>query len=926
MPAKLPPAERYARDVLAGRIVACRWVRKACQRHVDDLKHGADRGLVFDRKAAQRALDFFSILCHSKGEWAGQPLALEPWQQFITWVIFGWKRAPHARWIVERNGQREDTAGTRRFRTAYIEVARKSGKSTWAAGIMLYLSFADEVPGGEPGAECYTAAPLVLDTPIPTPTGWTTMGDVKKGDLVFDEKGHIVCVDYVSPVLFGRPCFQMVFNDKTNIVCDGEHRWPVISVTGQKRKGRPKSEWDGPRAQRRGTVILTTKEIANTIKCSGNRTNHAIEIGGPLEIPDIDLPVPPYTLGAWLGDGRANRGALIIHPKDAEITKRINADGFSILVQGDRKLLRFTPAGLRTLLRKAHLLDNKHIPAEYLRGSINQRLALLQGLMDTDGTCTKTGECRFTNRNKLIADGVWELVVSLGLLPNLRSIIVAGKPHYIVSFKAPRSMRVFELSRKFERQRDKHDPRARRRYIVDVRPVKSLPVRCIGVDAPSHLYLVGRAMIRTHNTKRDQARIVHGEAVRMVRKSAVLRRNGVVTYKDNIHQVDHAQRFEPLGADSDTMDGLNIHAAVLDELHAHKTRAVWDVLETATGSRRQPLILAITTAGTNRQGVCYEKHEYTRRVLERIVEDDTWFGIIYTLDEQDDWRDEAVWIKANPNLGVSKKWSDMRVKAERAKSMPSALNAFKQKELNCWVQGEIKWMPMDAWGKCAGPHQALDLPEVLAGHTCYSGLDLSSKGDLTALIHVFPPLVDDDPWYVVCRFWCPEDNLVARVENDAVAYDIWRDEGYLTATPGNVIDYDWILDELEQDLEQFQILGIPYDRWNAEYLRQMLLKRGLTIDIFEFGQGYQSMSPAMKELERLVLGGKLAHGNNPVLTWMADNLIARSDPAGNIKPDKERSKEKIDGIVALIMGLGWALRNQGETGRSVYEDRGVVKV
>jgi phage terminase large subunit-like protein len=267
----------------------------------------------------------------------------------------------------------------------------------------------------------------------------------------------------------------------------------------------------------------------------------------------------------------------------------------------------------------------------------------------------------------------------------------------------------------------------------------------------------------------------------------------------------------------------------------------------------------------------------------------------------------------------------MLTKAERAKSMTSALNAFKQRELNLWVQGEIKWLNMDAWRFCRGPFAALELPEHLAGRTCYSGFDLSSISDLTALVHVFPPLTEEEPWYVVCRFWIPEDNLLRRVQDDAVPYDTWQTEGYLIATPGNVIDYDWILEEFEQDVELFQVMGIPYDRWNVEFLRQMLTKRGLTMDIFPFGQGYQSMSPPMKEFERLVIGHKLAHGDNPVLTWMADNLIARTDPAGNIKPDKERSREKIDGIVALLMGLGWAMRNPGE-GESVYDKRGLITI
>jgi phage terminase large subunit-like protein len=231
-------------------------------------------------------------------------------------------------------------------------------------------------------------------------------------------------------------------------------------------------------------------------------------------------------------------------------------------------------------------------------------------------------------------------------------------------------------------------------------------------------------------------------------------------------------------------------------------------------------------------------------------------------------------------------------------------------------------MNMTEWRLCSGPVDALALPEAMAGRPCWSGLDLSTSVDITALVHVFPPLTDDEPWSVICRFWIPEDNLLERCKNDGVPYDTWRDAGYLEATPGNVIDYDWIFEQLEDDAQQFQIMEIPFDRWGASSVVQTLEK--MNLKVIQFGQGYQSMSPPMKELERLVASHKIAHGNNPVLTWMADNLIALMDPAGNIKPDKKKSKEKIDGMVAMLMGLDRGLRNQGDAGPSVYEDRGIV--
>jgi len=549
-------AEQYVDDVLSGRQPACKWTRLACERHRRDLETGAERGLHFDELTAKKAVAFFRLLKHSKGEWAGRPLALEPWQQFAVWSLFGWKRAD----------------GTRKFRTSYLEVSRKNGKTTMAAGIGLYLMLAD----GEPGAEIYSVA-----------------------------------------------------------------------------------------------------------------------------------------------------------------------------------------------------------------------------------------------------------------------------------------------------------------------------------------------------TKRDQARLSHSEATRMAKSSPSIRKI-VTVYKDNVHIRDTASKFEPLGADSDTMDGLNVHGAIVDEVHAHKTRDTWDVIETATGARRQPLMFAITTAGYDRQTLCWQQHEYTQKVLDGVLQDDSWFGMLYGLDEGDAWEDESTWIKANPNLGVSKKLDDMQRKAGRAKEMPAALNAFLRLELDVWTQAETKWVNLEHWKGCG---QAVDA-DGLRGRTCYAGLDLSSNVDISALVLVFPPLADDDNYQIIVRFWIPEEAMIQRARRDRVPYPAWVRQGFIKATPGNVIDYDFILAEIDELMQAYDILELAFDRWGATKIATDLMEKGGEDWLVQFGQGYVSMNPPMRELERLILEHKLAHGNNPVLTWMANNLVVRQDPAGNIKPDKEKSIEKIDGMVALVMALDRALRHEAPK-RSVYEDRGL---
>lgn len=549
-------ADDYVEQVLSGARPECRWVRLACERHVRDLRRS---DIYFDRDAAARALAFFSLLQHSKGEWAGTRFRLEPWQQFIIASLFGWKRQD----------------GLRRFRTSYLEVARKNGKTSLAAGLGLYLLVAD----GEPGAEIYSAA-----------------------------------------------------------------------------------------------------------------------------------------------------------------------------------------------------------------------------------------------------------------------------------------------------------------------------------------------------TIRDQARLSHEEATRMAKASPSIRKI-VRIFRDNIHIPDTASKFEPLGADADTIDGLNVHGAIVDEVHAHKTRDTWDKLETATGARRQPLLFAITTAGYDRNSLCWQLHEYTQKILDGIVEDDSFFGMIYTLDDGDNWEDEATWTKANPNLGVSKKWDDMRRKVARAREMPAALNAFLRLELDVWTQAESRWLDIERWRACGG----LVDEEALRGRRCYGGLDLSSTTDITAWVLVFPPEGPDELYRVLPRFFIPEDSIVLRSRRDRVPYDAWARAGLITPTPGNVVDYDYVLAQIDEDAQRFDIREIAFDRWGAASIQTALMERGGEDWLVQFGQGFASMSPPMKELEKLILSRQIVHGGNPVLTWMADNLVARQDPAGNIKPDKEKSRERVDGMVALIMALDRALRHR-ESSRSVYEERGIEYV
>ena len=416
------------------------------------------------------------------------------------------------------------------------------------------------------------------------------------------------------------------------------------------------------------------------------------------------------------------------------------------------------------------------------------------------------------------------------------------------------------------------------------------------------------AELYTAATKRDQARIIHSESVRMVKKSPALRKH-IGIHKDNLFIEAMASFYRPLGADSDTMDGLNPLVAIIDELHAHKTRGTWDALESAMGARRQPLLFVATTAGTDRLSICYEQHEHAESVLNGTIEDDAFFAYVATIDEKDDWTSEAAWRKANPNYGVSIYPNDMKVLCRQAQRMPSKQNAFKRFRLNIWTQQITRWIDLGLWDQQAG----MVTEEDLRGRVCYGGLDLAAVSDLVAWVLVFPDLQDPEngPMDVLARFWCPEARLHADDNRYKEQYQAWQREGVLETTPGDAIDYGFVRKRILEDASRFQLVDLNVDRlFNAHQLSQELMNEGL--QVVAMGMGFLSMAAPMREFERLLLAGQIQHGGHPVLRWMADNLAVREDPAGNYKPDKKESQGKIDGIVALVMAIDRAQRHRGQ--------------
>lgn len=315
---------------------------------------------------------------------------------------------------------------------------------------------------------------------------------------------------------------------------------------------------------------------------------------------------------------------------------------------------------------------------------------------------------------------------------------------------------------------------------------------------------------------------------------------------------------------------------------------------------------------------CYETHQKALDILEGRKIDHTFYPVIYGAKEEDDWTDPKVWKKANPSLGITVSIDKVKDACESAKQNPAEENSFRQLRLNQWVKQAMRWMPMARWDACAFPVD----PERLEGRVCYGGLDLSSTTDVTAFVLVFPPDDSEGKYEILPYFWIPEDNIDLRVRRDHVQYDLWEKQGYLMTTEGNVVHYGYIEKFIEELNTKYNIREIAFDRWGAVQMVQNL--EGLGLTVVPFGQGFKDMSPPTKELMKLTLEKRLAHGGHLVLRWMMDNIFIKTDPAGNIKPDKEKSTEKIDGAVATIMALDRAIRNAGEIVGSIYDQRGML--
>ncbi len=774
----------------------------------------------YDKAAADYAVAFIENLRHTKGIWAGKPFELIGWQEQIVRDLFG---------TVKENGYRQ-------FNTAYVEIPKKMGKQ------------------------------LSMDTLIPTPAGFTTMGEIKPGDTVFDEHGNPCHVVAKSPIDYGEQAYRITFRDGEVMEAGERHQW-----SGEYTYGKRKH------------CVMTTGELYRMPK-DGSSIRFRIAVADAIRTPEKALPVHPYLMGYWLGNGNAAKPEITVRTRDipevlAHIQPYHRVDTAWLNV-GDSVVFRI-PDLKPVLLKSFH---DKFIPSEYLRASYYQRMELLQGLMDSDGAVSdRKGQAIYTSTEKALSESVSELLWSLGIKNAITTAdstqktdwhrkskecgrSPTGETLYYVKFTAFDDMPVAGLSRKAVRRVERNPAtRSHYRYIDKIEKIPNRGMQCVQVDSPSHQYLVGRSFLPTHNSElaaavallltcgdgeeraevygraadRQQASIVFEVAADMIRMCPALnKRCKILSATKRIVYQPTNSFYQVLSAEAYSKHGFNIHGVVFDELHTQPNRKLFDVMTKGSGdARTQPLYFLITTAGTDTKSICYETHQKAKDILEGRKIDPTFYPVIYGADESDDWTDPKVWKKANPSLGITVGIDKVKAACESAKQNPAEENSFRQLRLNQWVKQAVRWMPMHLWDKCAF---AADEGE-LEGRVCYGGLDLSSTTDITAFVLVFPPTDEEDRYIILPYFWIPEDNLDLRVRRDHVPYDVWKRQGYLQTTEGNVVHYGFIEKFIEQLGERFNIREIAFDRWGAVQMVQNLEGMGFTV--VPFGQGFNNMNP-----------------------------------------------------------------------------------
>jgi phage terminase large subunit-like protein len=884
----LEPYKQYANDVLEGKIPACRYVKLACERYLSFFERD---DMYFSPEAADRVVNFARKFKHVTGSFNGQPFELSDWQKWCVYAIYGflWKK--------------DNLRVTRRV---YMEVARKQGKA------------------------------LSIDTPIPTPDGWKTMEDLKEGDRVYGLDGKPCTVQWATPVMYNHDCYKVTFRDGDTVIADADHEWLV------KCHDRHGSKND--------IRTLTTKEL---VKCARVRSDgkgteylYRIPMGKPVERPYADLPLDPYTLGFWLGDGHKSKPVLTINGDDLqEILSYLPIKTEKVFKYKEENAYRVSFCGdkgkdnseLRHGLEAAGVLHNKFVPENYINSGIGQRLALLQGFMDADGYCTN-GECEFTQKSVQVTDGICEILSSLGVAyhRSTKTPTINGKvcdKVERVAFYMDKTFPCFRLNRKYNKLKDKLNKRMDWKSIISVEKTDSVPVKCIAVDSPDHLYRFGKRYSVTHNSslvailslyaligdREGNAEVTFAsnsakQASLCFKMASDFIKPWTSTtkifkkYRDSIKLEATNSIMEVVSADASRLEGRNSSFFVCDELSQAPNGEVYTVLSSSQGMRSQPISMVITTASTHRTSFCFDLRQSFIDILEGHNTADNSFCAIYTLDDGDDPLTEdpekraIIWKKSNPNLGVTVQPEFLENELKDAKRAPALMASCLTRYFNLWLSTSAEWLPQNVVSESQKKWEYSDFnPNEDWG---YGGVDLAAVGDLTCMSVMIPK---NELFYYRNYYFLPHTALTNSTNKNL--YRKWYNEGYLYLTPQSATDYDYILKKVKEINAEIPLVQIGYDPWSARQFINTCEAEGFNMR--PYTQTIGNMSRGTKELARQMLNGRVVLYPNPIDNWCFENVGMKEDYNGNQRPVKGGSVNgKIDGIVAMVDAMGTYLELQ----------------
>ena len=854
---------------------------------------------------AERNMRFIERYCVApEGKLQGKPVVLDIFQEAFFYAVYD---NPH---------------GTSE---AYLSIGRKNAKA------------------------------LPLDTPIPTPNGFVNMADIEVGQHVFDSNGNPTRVIEKSDIHRNKDIYEITFDDGAKIKSCSDHQWSA-RIGGMDRPLKTR----------------TTKELYR--KSIETKKSIAMPIPKSVCYSEKNLDLDPYLFGVWLGDGSSSGATVYTGEQDlGHFVENLSISlGYKPVVRQDSRpgscytIALFDgvwncrdPKKIRTILRKMGVLNNKHIPQDYLLASKSQRLALLQGLMDTDGHVNvgnKNPRCVFTQKNRRLCSEVLELARSLGLKASLKERLtkVNGDKYfyYQVSFNAYRDQQVFRLVRKQSllNVRGEKEHRSSYRYIKHIEKTETVDCQCISVEAKDSLYLCGREYTVTHNTatiamlvlvhlvgpesfrnseimsgarSRHQAGQVYRYASKMVMASEELSKYvRVIPSGKKLIGLPLNVEYAASSAEAKTAHGGSPVVAILDELGQVRGPQddYVDAIITSQGAYDDALRIGISTQAPN-------DADLFSIILDdaKSSNDPHIVAHIYSADDDCDIMDEKQWKYANPALGNFRSEVEFRKAAEKAKRMPSYENTFRNLYLNQRVEVTSPFVSKTVWMLCGAEPAEInpDLP-------VWGGLDLSQRTDLTALVLAQK---QSGVWQTWVYFWTPEIGVRDRAKKDRAPYELWVKSGKMNTTPGATVDYSYVAAEVVEITKELNVKGIAFDRWRIDDFKKELAK--LEEDLPEedrlilvpHGQGFKDMSPSIEALEAELLNARIAHGMHPVLTMCASNALVVYDPTKARKFEKQKSTGRIDGLVAMAMAIGIASRTEEpEDETSVYESRGLLVI